>query len=312
MNLYDFFNSPDVATHCQNINHTFTAVECAVMVNNSEKRTLKEKHEAYRAIIAEYPDMEIPEALNHEHIKSFHEALRGVIAFEEQLLEKFLSTEPETSYQAEGYLFSSYEKALAFMDIEDEKEWRIYKKYINHKGYICADVSKEGKILYINYAYFKQEDIFADFDFESSGLLDSFYVHIPVPFKAGDLVECNNTYLDGIFVLKEAIDYRATSEDIRNRDTTDMIASVYYECNGNIECEVMHFYPNLRYCRRELEGEKRLLKYVSLYEQKKLCLCGLLRVQKYIMLNEKAKELRNDGYLTYQLELIGDKLLLRE
>jgi len=30
-----------------------------------------------------------------------------------------------TKNQAEDSLFSSYEKALASMDIEDEKEWRI-------------------------------------------------------------------------------------------------------------------------------------------------------------------------------------------
>jgi hypothetical protein len=58
MNIYDFFNSPDVAEHCQSIGHKFNAVESAVMVFKSKSRTLAEKHVAYRAIIAEFPDME--------------------------------------------------------------------------------------------------------------------------------------------------------------------------------------------------------------------------------------------------------------
>jgi hypothetical protein len=62
VNIYAFFNSPDVAEYCQSIGHSFNAVESAVMINQSDSRTLAEKHAAYRTIIAEYPDMEAPMA----------------------------------------------------------------------------------------------------------------------------------------------------------------------------------------------------------------------------------------------------------
>jgi len=71
----------------------------------------------------------------------------------------------------------------------------------------------------------------------------------------------------------------------------------------------MHFYPDLRYCRRELEGEKRILKYVSLHMQDRLCLCSLLKIQKYLVLEEKASELKESYNLQYELNQIGDKLL---
>jgi len=306
MNIYDFFNSPDVAEYCQSIGHTLNAVECAVMINHSDKRTLEEKLEAYRTIIAEYPDMEIPEAFNHGHIKSFHKALEGVITFEEKLLEKFLSTEPGAIYQVEKDVFTSYEKALAEAL---EECFEISKKYLNNKAYISVNLSNTGKIL--NIGYRDDKNIFANFDTKSGYLLETFYIDIPVPFKAGDLVECNHG-MGGVYVLKDIIRDNAEmhAKMLLTNDTSDMTAGIYYEDSGNIDCEIMHFYPDLRYCRRELEGEKRILKYVSLYEQKKLCLCGLLKVQKYLMLNERAKELKNDYGLREQLEQVRDELLL--
>ena len=81
MNIFDFFNSPDVAAHCRSIGHALNSVESAVMINQSDSRTLAEKHAAYRAIIAEYPDMEIPEGNNHHHINSFHKSLEDIIIY---------------------------------------------------------------------------------------------------------------------------------------------------------------------------------------------------------------------------------------
>ena len=60
MNVYDFFNSSDVAEYCQRKGHTFSGPECAVFIMQSEKRTMKEKHAAYRAVIREFPDTEFP------------------------------------------------------------------------------------------------------------------------------------------------------------------------------------------------------------------------------------------------------------
>ena len=45
------------------IGHTFNAVESAVMINKSKSRSIAEKHAAYREIIANYPDMEIPDRI---------------------------------------------------------------------------------------------------------------------------------------------------------------------------------------------------------------------------------------------------------
>ena len=43
-NLYEFFNSKDIAAHCKNIGHIFTALEMAYIISRSEYPTLEQKH----------------------------------------------------------------------------------------------------------------------------------------------------------------------------------------------------------------------------------------------------------------------------
>jgi hypothetical protein len=45
-NVYDYFNSPDVIEHCQEIGHSFNALESAIMVSKNSSKSLTEKHEA--------------------------------------------------------------------------------------------------------------------------------------------------------------------------------------------------------------------------------------------------------------------------
>ena len=317
MNIYDFFNSPDVAAYCLSIGHTFNAVESAVMVSQSKMRTHAEKLAAYRTIIAEYPDMELPEGYNHDYYESFHKALGDFIVYEERLLEKFITPEPDVIYMplidGEYYqctdIFTSYEKALkdALESVENGKNYKIEKKYLDSDKYIQATFSKSGEIMYVDY--------YLEEDFAENGIdcnfLSSIYIDVPVPFKNGDLVEYDGSYLGGVYVLQKTCrdDTEYNSKSIYRADLMDMTAGVHYECGGSIGCECIHFYPDLRYCRRELEGEQRILKYVSLNLQDKLCLCGLLKIQKYLLVDKIRSELKNDYDLKYQLEQIGDKLL---
>ena len=329
MNIYDFFNSPDVAEYCQSIGHTFNAVESAVMVSQSNSRTLAEKHAAYRTIISEYPDMEITEALNHGHIKSFHKALGDIITYEEQVLEKILMPEPGAVYQAscryeskdesyDGEPYTTYEKALtdALDHNRSNEEYdlkypyiSIRKKIIDSKKYasVSANVSRSGEIVRI-------EDYDVVLPIPRTGelcLLDCCYIDVPVPFKRGDLVESYGVVGD-VSVIKDICrdEPKLHNNLLKVGDLSDMTASVYYyESNGLIRCDYMHFYPNLQYCRRELEGETRLLKYVSLYMQDKLCLCSLLKIQKFLSVDKTLNELKKSYDLEYQLKQINDKLL---
>jgi len=334
MNIYDFFNSPDAAKHCQSIGHTFNVVESAVMINQSRSRTLTEKHAAYRTIIAEYTDMSLPKAINHGYIRSFKEELEKVIAYEQHSAEHFLTPESGAVYQVSIYcrntddpweldLFSTYEKALdnALEILNDDENMRygyssqnfmymrICKIYLDQDSEnqisASAKVSKSGEIISIN-----ENGIFPPEKVHT--LLESIYIYVPVPFKRGDLVEYRDGYYMGDVYVLQDICFNHPEQHTRSLlkgDTSDMTAWVFYEHKGIVNCECIHFYPDLRYCRRELKGETQILKYISLQMQEKLCLCDLLKIQKYLLLDKKVSELKDDHELKYQLDKIGDKLL---
>ena len=370
MNIFDYFNSSDVAEYCRSIGHTLNAVESAVIIGQCDSQTLAEKHAAYRTVIAEYPDMEIPQGNNHEYIKSFHNALGDTIAYEEKIVDMLLLPEPDAIYRAKvedyfrGSYFSSYERALDYaMDyvkreeaaqeshrndnddtlivhIENDLAYTlteeeaakmilnkdnleqyeisaisIYKGYIDSEKYLVAEVSQSGGIMSV-----QQEGVIIDAGDVELHLLDSCYIDIPVPFKEGDLVEVggrghlfgrSSSPYGGVYVLKSICrdDSERNAKSLMRSDLMDMTAEVYYEENGSVECEVIHFYPDLRYCKRELECEKRILKYVSLYMQEKLCLCSLLKIQNYLLLDEKRSELRSSFNLKYDLGQLNDNLL---
>jgi len=104
-------------------------------------------------------------------------------------------------------------------------------------------------------------------------------------------------------------DTELNEKSLYRSDMMDMMASIHYEDDGSVYWEVMHFYPNLQYCRRELKGEKRILRYISLYVQDKLCLCSLLEVNKLLLADKLLSNCREHHELEYQLGLISDKLL---
>ena len=135
------------------------------------------------------------------------------------------------------------------------------------------------------------------------GFLESCYIDVPIPFKKGDLVEVDyGGWMGDVYVLQSTCrdDVERNAKNILTTDISDMLAYVHYANNDAIACEVMHFYPDLRYCRRELAGEERILKYVSLYMKDELCLCHLLDAQKYFLADELMGKV--NGSMSHDME----------
>ena len=309
IDIYDYFNSPDVVAHCRSIGYTFNAFECAVIINQCYIKTFEEKLAAYRTIINEYPDMEVPVTHMHEkHTESFHKSLGLIIDAEDRSLKKFMEAEPGAIYQVklnhknnshdsyETQVFSTYEKAREYLletkKLSDESEAQhkdsrgdvtnmvITKRLVDGEDTMFyAKLSALGEIVNLdNYT----KDVW---DKNPTLLLDC-YINVPVPFKKGDLVEINDEvgYMGSLFVLQTlSCDSEHHENRVMYNDTSDMTAYVHYLSDGQLHCEHVHFYPNLRYCRRELTGEERILKFVSLYMQEKICICELLGIQKFLL-----------------------------
>lgn len=196
MNIYDFIPSPDIVAHCQKIGHQFSPLDMAVLVAMSDK-TMQERHNAWRAIISEYPDMPIRGNTNFRARNSLHEYLRNFISNEEKLLANFLTPSDcvvyRTSICSPGYhrfehiggCFSSFEKAFGSVqepwnwDDDDEKYAAIRRETIDRENqWYSAQVNNRGAIIRI--------DSTIQFDWDDA--LDMVFIDIPIPFEKGDIV----------------------------------------------------------------------------------------------------------------------------
>jgi hypothetical protein len=139
-----------------------------------------------------------------------------------------------------------------------------------------------------------------------SRILPEYRAYVQRRGERGDLVEMDGgSPIDGAGVLdsvcRDNVEYNA--KNLFRADLMDMTANVYFESGGSLETECYNFYPDLRYCRRELEGEERILKFVSLFIQNKLGLTSLLKAQKYLSAEKTVNELKNDGDFKHGLKI---------
>jgi hypothetical protein len=280
MNIYDFFHSPDIAAHCKKINHVFSPLDMAIIVALSDK-PLKEKHAAYRHIIAEYPDMPIHENRNFKAQPSLREYLRGLIERDEREIEAFLTPEEGAFYRLRVQFrlceearepieawnppcFSSFDKIKQHFSSAGWKGDRITEICVD-KEYI--DENNKKQTVEINY----DSEILVVLG-SRLNKLESIFFHLPVPFERGDLVTT-----DGItpLVLKRmphlgVSDEKFTYEDFvagKNGAGSDMSAGVYqFDSHSELAyaCICYGLY-SLQYFNGELEGQERFLKYLSQY-----------------------------------------------
>ena len=88
MNIYEYFNSKDIAEHCQNINYKFSAIETAYIVWYSDHHTLSQKHKAWQEIINIMPDEQFHpywDMKNH----TLHGFLHTYIRLQNEYIEDF-------------------------------------------------------------------------------------------------------------------------------------------------------------------------------------------------------------------------------
>ena len=335
MNIYDYFNSHDVADHSKSIGHTFNSLECAAIIFRSENRTLKEKHAAYRTIIDEYPDMVIPQDTDYMHITNLHHALKTIIETENQWLARISSPDPHAVYQTffhyqtgrtggaeEGPLFATYEEAckhaLKTANAENDKTnsglklryMVIDKTYMSNGGSFVVYLFPTGEVATIwacdPLVSEDPYDWLESMHCESISLLLSCFFDVPVPFKPGDIVEINafpgrfRVNESGIYVFKDICrdDQEKHKRLLQYGCLNDMTANGYcirvnHTGEKMVETDTIHFYPDLQFCQRELEDEERILKYISLYAQGKICICSLLKIQRYYLLDQKIRNLKD-------------------
>ena len=65
---YNLINSRAIADYCRSIKHKFNTEELAVLVYRNNRMSIIEKINKYNDLIKNYPDMEVIERINCEHL----------------------------------------------------------------------------------------------------------------------------------------------------------------------------------------------------------------------------------------------------
>jgi hypothetical protein len=181
---------------------------------------MAEKHEAWRELIANYPDMPTPKGYHHESYPSLHEKLAEAIEYEEAYNERAFAllktpeqgavyvyavkwgkyTSGEIGEDNGNTVFTTFESALADVkDVYDESDnvrrVEIKRTYLddvdNDRGEIRGYFDCNYNLLDITVIAFDdlRSEWFPNVNYEASRLFsDDFYVIIPIPFKRGDIL----------------------------------------------------------------------------------------------------------------------------
>ena len=326
-NIYEFFNSKDIADHCKSIGHTFSALEMAYIIWFSERHTLEEKHRAWQYLIDNYPDEEIPEGKwlddSGELVRkerSLHKFLQHYIEIEKQFLEDFVKTQDgyiydyaimysgEDRYQSDEVLYDNYDTCFAALR-EDMCKYSVGARISRRK--LCVvpgvtDVDEELIHLNSNLGVTLINSMNLDEDWIMKDGFSDMWFHIPTPFRHGDLLTytCADNRKRHKFVLLH-IPYWEENERGRSMkwytdhlakdggDWADMQTSIYkVDEYGNVFWDHGPNYLFLEYCRDKPEGDERILLALSSYLQNKISLEGFLRAQKILISERQAMEIR--------------------
>jgi hypothetical protein len=255
---------------------------------------------------------------------STHKLLIEKIAYEERKLELFMKQEAGAVYRYEyfwydknkfsDYVYPSYENALNHainrFERDEVNEFRFEKIYFDNtdeeKDRIEISADYDGNVFWVH-TYKDQETIkewipeynpemWWDYD-----LRGFFYIDIPVPFKRGDILTHTEdmpwygSSSPTIFVLEGlGIDDPKRQESrLRGEmsDGTDLIGwGLYVTDNGVLFGDHTGDYDGFIYYKGELEGNDRLLHYVSLFYQNRIRLPELLTMQNRIMFEKFLKD----------------------
>lgn len=308
MDIYNFLNSRDIAEHCRRIQKTWTPLEMALIINHS-KRSVLDKHGAWRELISDYPDMTvppIPECGISSGFESLHTIILTQIDYEERILRSFMEQTPGAVYRHQiawshewrysDSVYTSFEKAWADVidswDRDEVSEILVEKILPDDGGCITVYFDYEQNVFDLNMRA----------PCEIAGLNDSKVTYffenmccadIPVPFQLGDVLTIPKKLKwedDQIFVLKPP-DERVKMRYVKmkglpyyeysdvNTDWGYVVSDagvLYGDHIGGADC--------FEYYRGKYEGPVRLLHYVGLYLKGELDLPEILIMQCRIFL----------------------------
>ena len=327
MNIYEFFNSKDIAEHCSKIGHQFTPIEMAYIIWFSEYHSLREKHEAWQYLIDNYPDEQLPKGkwCNEDRSpvrseRSLHKFLEHYIRIENDFIEQFRRTRAgyiydygmmhggDDDYSEDDVFYDNYE--ACFAALADDFDENIAAARITRRR-LYSQPRESGwdeDTIYIN----KNNEVIQiksyalDDDWAIKDGFSDMYFHIPTPFQCGDLVVCNSVngekhphfvlaYVPGWEKNERGRDMTWYTKQLEESggDWTDMQTSIYkVGDNGDIYWAHGPNYLFLEYYTQELKEQEKILRPLSNFIKNEIGLEDFLTAYNIIRSEKYSKALR--------------------
>lgn len=219
MNIYRFINSKDIRKHLEDMKYEFNALEAAWLVSQCKDVTLEEKHNAWKWIIDNMPDMEVKERINCSYRESLHDTLNKYMELDKDLMKEFCAEDEGvytcilyengnkiTSLTQEISVFFNHEDCIRYVKefLDDYREYldEAIPDQNEQKGYASRTVAKAVRhfknhdhkivVTYDINCRIKYVDIWKSDNEEHFELIsqffDGFWFDFPTPFKKGDIV----------------------------------------------------------------------------------------------------------------------------
>ena len=205
MNIYKYIRSKDVREYNEKIGRKFNALESCYFVWSNFDVSLTEKHEAWRQIFLELPDMEVKGMKYLEHISSLNELIEKFIWTDKVLINEFYREGDKAIYQ---YRFACEDDDWCddrdfyapYSSCENAKNALIeenivgislieYKKqYLDYPDKnIVLRMKRDGTIMEIVSKGF--DELFLEKGLKAKKeFFENIWIDIPAPFQIGDIV----------------------------------------------------------------------------------------------------------------------------
>lgn len=298
LNIYEYFNSRDVAEYCQKLGHSFTGREMAYLIWQSNHHTLHHKIAAWEELILTMPDEEHKE-FEYADCQGLHDFLRMYIDRLLQFLADFQKNTGEFAYSYERLyadsscrfndespLFTSYDLCIATAAAEAAEKNEITAFRVKKRKICDKSATREECPMLCLTPYAEPMDVHvAPYRGEEDLLVSPFgfygmFVDIPTPFKRGDIVT-------GIRPWGTRTDPMVVNRlpEHHGEDFIDMCANLWdLDYHRRLVCCEDSSSLSLEYYHGDLKEYRRFLFALRNYIQGSLPLEELLRSYSIILL----------------------------
>ena len=201
MNIYKYIRSKDVREYNEKIKRKFTATESAFLVWLNYEITLKEKHDAWREIMRDMKDEEVPKRVNADYTPSLFALLDKFINTDNRLIEEFYKKDERTVYSYRyickgdssfGEDFGRIYSDLGYIQGELRKDSDLgiicveyTKKYISsHYRKITLKTDGCGNVTSVDGDFIQGIDL----SLKKDEFFEGLWIDVPTPFRKGDIV----------------------------------------------------------------------------------------------------------------------------